>query len=90
MKEFLSYILDQLNKLTQLHKTSEKLSDEDTELLNYLRGTVLFLETYAAHINDRRLYQIVDDMEYAISHMWVTFKAEAALKDVEKNISEYS
>jgi len=89
MKEFLLYIHAQLSRTATLHKSSEKLSKEDCDLFESIRGTVMFLETYAEQAKDSKLYQIADDLEYSIRHMWVTFKAEGALADAKTRISEY-
>ena len=90
MKEFLVYLHVQLSRMLLMYKSTEQFTKEDSELFTYIRGTVLFLENYTEHIYDPKLYQIVEDMQYSINHMRVPFKAEEALKDVEKNISEYN
>jgi hypothetical protein len=90
MKDFLVYLHTQLSKILLLHKSTEPLTKEDSELFTYIRGTVSFLENYTETITDPKLFQIIEDMQYSIGHMRVPFKAEAALNDVEKNISEYN
>ena len=90
MKEFLVYVHAQLNKILSLYKLSEKLTKEENELLNWLSGAVLVIENFAEKTGDGKLYQIAEDMDYAVNHMWVWFKAESALKDVEENISKYN
>lgn len=89
MKEFLLYIHAQLSRIASLHKSSEKLSKEDSDWFESIRQTVMFLEAHAEQSGNGKLYQIVDDFEYSIYHMWVTFKAEAALKDAKTNINKY-
>lgn len=49
----------------------------------------MFLEAYAEQSKDGKLYQIIDDLEYSIYHLRVTFKAEAALEDAKNNINKY-
>ena len=90
MKDFLVYLHSQLSRMLLLHNSPEQLTKEDSELLTYIRGTVSFLENYTENGKDPKLYQIIEDMQYSINHLRVPFKAEAALKDVEKNISKYN
>lgn len=90
MKELLLYIHAQLLRIAELHKSAEPLSSEDSDLLEFIRSTVVFLEMYAEHSGNGRLYQIADDLEYSIYHMRVTFKAEAALKEAKTRIAEYN
>lgn len=89
MKQFLTYIHAELSRIASLYKLSEKLEKEDNEILHSSRGTLLILESFAAKTENQKLYGIVDDLEYSINHVWVTFKAEAALKDAQLNISQY-
>ena len=90
MKDFLYYLHTELSRLLALHKSEEKLSKEDEELLASIRQTVYLIESYAGKQSDGRLIQIADDLIYTIGHMQVWFKAEEALKDAEKNIGDYS
>ena len=89
MKEFLAYIHGELSRMTSLHKVSEKLTQEDQDLLKSIRGTVELLESYAERTQNTKLYGITDDFEYSINHMWVFFKAESALQELKTRISEY-
>ena len=89
MKEFLLYIHAQLSRIVILHKSSENLSKEDSDLLESIRGTVMLLQTYAEQAKDSKLYQIVDDLEYSVYHRQITFKAEGALEDAKININKY-
>ena len=89
MKDFLSYIHAELSRMTSIHKSVGNLSKEDEELRQAMTGVVTVLENYAEHSKDGKLFQINHDLEYSIYHMWVSFKAEAALKDAEENIAIY-
>ncbi len=89
MKEFLVYIHAELDRITSLYKVSGKLEKEDEEILNWLGGTLSILEKYAAKTANCKLYGIVDDLDYSIAHIWVTWKAEAALKDAQLHINQY-
>lgn len=90
MKDFLFYIHSQLSRIIELYKSAETLSEEDNDLLESLRQTVMFLETYAEQSKNGKLYQIADDFEYSIYERRVTFKAESALEEAKTRISEYS
>lgn len=68
MKGFLLYIHAELSRIASLHKSSVKLAKEDSELLEAIRQTVMFLETYAEQSKNGKLYQIADDFEYSIYH----------------------
>ncbi len=89
MKEFLVYIHAELSRITSIYGISQTLEKEDTEILGELRGTLYILENFATKTDNRKLYGIVDDLEYSIAHVMVTFKAEAALKDALSNISQF-
>ena len=89
MKEFLLYIHAQLTRIAELHKSAETLSKEDNDLLESIRQTVIFLEEYTEQSKNGELYGILDDLEYSINHMRVTFKAKAALEDAKTNINKY-
>lgn len=90
MKEFLLYIHAQLSRIATLHESSEKLTKEDTDLLESITQTVTLLVAFAEQSKNGRLYQIADDFEYSIYHMRVTFKAKSALEEAKTRISEYS
>ena len=85
MKDFLLYLHSELSRLL-IKKSSSTLEKADEDLLQRISETVSFLESFAEISKDGRLYGIVEDLEYSIRHLWIPFKAEAALKDVEKNI----
>lgn len=89
MKEFLVYLHTELGRMASLHESSEKISKEDTELLDALRGAAITLGSFAESIKDGKLYQIADDFEYSIYHMRVTFKARAALDEAQTRINDY-
>lgn len=89
MKEFLAYIHAELGRITSSYKITQKLEKEDYEMLDWLGGTLLILEDFASKTENQKLYGIIDDLEYSINHIRVTFKAEAALKDAQLNISKY-
>ena len=89
MKEFLIYIHAELSQITSSYKLTQKFEKEDYEMLDWLGGTLLILEGFATKTNNRKLHKIVDNLEYSIGHIRVTFKAEAALNDVQLDISQY-
>jgi hypothetical protein len=89
MREFLLYIHSQLSRMTLIRKSEGKLSEEDNVQLEAIRGSVSVLENFAEQSKDVKLGQIVEDLQYSINHMRVSFKAEAALKDAETNINAY-
>jgi hypothetical protein len=89
MKDFLSYLHAELSRLMLIYTSATGLSKEDKDLLYAITETASILESYAETSKNGRLYGIVEDLQYSINHMWVPFKAETALKDVQKNIAAY-
>jgi hypothetical protein len=74
MKEFLLYIHTQLSRILLLHEASEKLSNEDSDLFESVRRTIMVLQTYAEQTRDGKLSQITDDLEYSICHSGLCLK----------------
>ena len=68
----------------------DSLSEEQEDQLNSIRRTVGVLMQVAENVNDRRLYDILDDFEYGVNEtsMGAPGKAAHELAKTEAKIQE--
>ncbi len=86
MNDFLLHLHNEISRLLLI---GEDLLPEEKQLLDSIIETIWLLERFAEVSKNKKLYQITEDLDYAIRHFRVPFKAEAALKDAATNIAAY-
>lgn len=89
--DFLAFIHDYLSRMASLNEATDKLTEEDHDLLNAIGGAAMVIMEYANRRKDSDLYQIGDDFEYAVNHigMRVHFKAASVLEEAKLKIEAY-